>query len=226
MARGRTTELRRTPKQDRSRETVNVILQATTYILIREGYAALTTNRVAERAGVNIASLYQFFPNKEALVVELERRHVARTDAVMGEVLRKHTGKGGKARLRTLVKAFMAAQAVEPALQRVFAEEMPRIRSRRPPTAGERCAAQAGAFFASLGVALPNPELSGWLLATVCHAVILQGFVERQDDVLSGVLEDELVLLLERYLGLPEQARLSEQARPRRRRAVSALAEV
>lgn len=57
-------EPRRRPVQSRSQATVEAVLQATAYILVRDGYARLTTNRIAERAGVNIASLYQFFPNK------------------------------------------------------------------------------------------------------------------------------------------------------------------
>jgi AcrR family transcriptional regulator len=57
---------RKQPKQDRSQATVQAILTATTHILTEDGYDQLTTNRVAERAGVSIGSLYQYFPNKEA----------------------------------------------------------------------------------------------------------------------------------------------------------------
>src|SRR5215470_7076930 len=65
----------RLPLQRRARETVDVILRATSQILSREGLARVTTNRVAERAGVSIGSLYQYFPNKEALVAEVRRRY-------------------------------------------------------------------------------------------------------------------------------------------------------
>jgi len=74
---------RKTPRQERSRSTVEALLEATTDILIRQGYAKLTTNRIAERAGVNIASLYQYFPGKEAIVAELRRRHGADQRAVL-----------------------------------------------------------------------------------------------------------------------------------------------
>ena len=50
-------------------------MRATAHILSREGLAAVTTNRVAEKAGVSIGSLYQYFPNKEALVAEVRRRY-------------------------------------------------------------------------------------------------------------------------------------------------------
>jgi AcrR family transcriptional regulator len=66
---------RRQPLQRRSQETVEVILRGTAQILSRDGLEQLTTNRVAERAGVSIGSLYQYFPDKEALVAEIRRRY-------------------------------------------------------------------------------------------------------------------------------------------------------
>jgi len=66
--RRRRLSLRKTPRQDRSRATFEALLDATADILVRHGYAKLTTNRIADRAGVNIASLYQYFPGKEAIV--------------------------------------------------------------------------------------------------------------------------------------------------------------
>ena len=78
---------RKSPRQERSRATVEAILEATTDILIRQGAGRLTTNRIAERAGVNIASLYQYFPGKEAIVAELRRRHGADQRTALRQVL-------------------------------------------------------------------------------------------------------------------------------------------
>lgn len=66
---------RKSPRQTRSRETVEVLLTAAARILTTEGFEALTTNRVATVAGVSVGSLYQYFPNKEALVRALSERH-------------------------------------------------------------------------------------------------------------------------------------------------------
>ncbi len=60
--------MKREPRQSRSRATVEAIVEATAQILARDGYAAVNTNRIAERAGVGIGSVYDFFPGKEALV--------------------------------------------------------------------------------------------------------------------------------------------------------------
>ncbi len=69
--------LKKQPKQARSQEMVEILLQATTRILRREGRKHLTTNRVAEVAGVSVGSLYQYFPNKESLLDALRERYNA-----------------------------------------------------------------------------------------------------------------------------------------------------
>ncbi|MBE9008662.1 helix-turn-helix transcriptional regulator [Pseudanabaenaceae cyanobacterium LEGE 13415] len=60
---------RKLPQQGRSKLTVDAILTATAHILIEDGYDKASTNRIAERAGISIGSLYQYFPNKESLMV-------------------------------------------------------------------------------------------------------------------------------------------------------------
>jgi AcrR family transcriptional regulator len=71
-----TLKVRRQPRQLRSQITVTAILDATARVLLERGYASATTNLVAEVAGVGIGSLYEYFPNKEALVAALVRREV------------------------------------------------------------------------------------------------------------------------------------------------------
>ena len=60
--------LKKAPRQPRARQTVQRIIDATAAIVVEQGLDAITTNKVAERANVNIASLYQYFPNKQALL--------------------------------------------------------------------------------------------------------------------------------------------------------------
>src|SRR5262245_37742302 len=69
------TNVRKSASQERSRATVDALLEATARILIREGYDRASTNRIAHVAGVSIGSLYQYFPSKEALVAALIDRH-------------------------------------------------------------------------------------------------------------------------------------------------------
>jgi AcrR family transcriptional regulator len=65
---------RKIPRQARSLATVEVILDAAALLLVDEGYEQATTNRIAERAGVSIGSLYQYFPNREAVVAAVAQR--------------------------------------------------------------------------------------------------------------------------------------------------------
>ena len=119
---------RKAPTQERSRATVDALLQATADILVKDGYAKLTTNRIADRAGVNIASLYQFFPGKEAIVAELSRRHVAKERAAAQQALVNLRGHGLEATVRALVTMGIAAHAVSPP-----PAPRPHRRAPRPP---------------------------------------------------------------------------------------------
>ncbi len=80
--------LRRVPTQARSRARVRRLLDAAEELLAAEGAEALTTTRVAEKAGVSVGSLYQYLPDKEAIIEALARRYLAEFEALMGELER------------------------------------------------------------------------------------------------------------------------------------------
>lgn len=67
---------RKQPIQTRSLVTVHAIFEATIQVLVQQGYSRLTTTRVAERAGVSIGTLYQYFPNKQALLAAVLEHHL------------------------------------------------------------------------------------------------------------------------------------------------------
>src|SRR5215510_14076277 len=78
---------RKEPKQERSSRLVDAILQAAIRVLEREGAAAFTTIRVAQRAGVSVGSLYQYFPNKESILFRLQQDEWARTGQLLESIL-------------------------------------------------------------------------------------------------------------------------------------------
>jgi AcrR family transcriptional regulator len=80
--------LRRVPTQARSRARVRRLVDAAEELLAAEGAEALTTTRVAEVAGVSVGSLYQYLPDKGAIVEALARRYLAEFEALMGELER------------------------------------------------------------------------------------------------------------------------------------------
>ncbi len=79
-------EPRKTPKQSRSVVTVQAIYDATIQVLLRSGQERLTTVRVAERAGVSVGTLYQYFPNKQSLLFAVLEQHMDRVTSAVEEV--------------------------------------------------------------------------------------------------------------------------------------------
>src|SRR3954447_23097894 len=118
---------RKSPRQDRSRATVDAILEAAARVLVKQGFERTTTNRVAEAAGVSIGSLYQYFPSKEALVAALVERHIE----TMSERLQAEMVAIADAPLAVAIKRMVAlmlsAHAIEPQLHRVLNEQVPRV---------------------------------------------------------------------------------------------------
>jgi AcrR family transcriptional regulator len=127
MARRPTTKPRKTASQERSRATVESLVEATARILVKEGFDKASTNRIAEVAGVSVGSLYQYFPCKEALVAAVIVRH-------QQEIMRTVRGKLADVlvqpvdlAMRELVAAAVEAHRVDPKLHRVLAEQIPRV---------------------------------------------------------------------------------------------------
>jgi AcrR family transcriptional regulator len=121
------TTARKSPRQDRSRVTVDAILDATAHILVADGYDQLSTNRVAERAGVSIGSLYQYFPNKEALVGELVDRLSGQILEQMMNSLRELATAPPEEVAKKLVAAMVRIKRQDPKLARVLREQIPRV---------------------------------------------------------------------------------------------------
>lgn len=121
------TNPRKLASQERSKLTVEAILDATARVLVREGYARTSTNRIAAVAGVSIGSLYQYFPNKESLVAALVARHNREILALLESAMQKCTSDDFNSAMRELIRAMIAAHRVDPKLHRIFKEEVPRI---------------------------------------------------------------------------------------------------
>jgi len=114
---------RKAPRQSRSQATVTAILDATAHILVERGFAAATTNAVAERAGVSVGSLYQYFPNKAALVAALHARHGEQMMDVIQRALTKAMDATLDDALAGLVEATVEAHRVDADLHRVLEEQ-------------------------------------------------------------------------------------------------------
>jgi AcrR family transcriptional regulator len=116
---------RRKPTQRRARQTVDAILDAVVRVLKREGFGAVTTNRVAEVAGVSIGSVYQYFPDKGAIFVALHQRHIEEIDRVVQVTLVEHAASSLNVLITAMIEAMIEAHRSDPELYELLFTEVP-----------------------------------------------------------------------------------------------------
>jgi AcrR family transcriptional regulator len=103
-------EPRKSPVQARSAASVEAILEATIQVLLDAGKERLTTTKVALRAGVSVGTLYQYFPNKSALLQAALKRHLAGVTEAIERVCKEQKGKTLRQMARALITAFLQAK--------------------------------------------------------------------------------------------------------------------
>jgi len=118
---------RKQPQQARSTELVSTILQAAIQVLTKQGAQRFTTARVAEKAGVSVGSLYQYFPNKAAILFRLQSDEWRQTTELLRGIL-EDTQKPPLKRLRTLVHAFIRSECEEAAMRGALDDAAPLYR--------------------------------------------------------------------------------------------------
>jgi AcrR family transcriptional regulator len=126
MARKPATNPRKSASQERSRLTVEALLEATARVLMKDGYDRASTNKIAAIAGVSIGSLYQYFPSKEALVAAVIDRHMHEMMQAVRDAFAKVARRPIEVAARELVSVMLDAHRVNPKLHRVLAEQTPR----------------------------------------------------------------------------------------------------
>ena len=119
---------RKRPKQARSTELVAAILEAAAQVLAEEGAQRFTTARVAEKAGVSIGSLYQYFPNKAAILFRLQSDEWRRTSDLLRVIL-EDAQRPPLERLRALVHAFIRSECDEAAIRVALDDAAPLYRN-------------------------------------------------------------------------------------------------
>lgn len=194
---------RKQPQQTRSAELVAAILQAGAQVLAKEGAQRFTTARVAEKAGVSIGSLYQYFPNKAAILYRLQMDEWAQTSGLLRRIL-EDTRQPPQARLRTLVRAFVLSECEEAVMRVALNDAAPLYRDAPEAQATKEEGARIVQAF--LRVALPRASdptrtLAGDLITTTLSAVGKQ-FSEsprtaEEIEAYAGALADMLCAYLD-----------------------------
>jgi AcrR family transcriptional regulator len=206
MARKPATSPRKSASQERSRLTVDALLEATARVLIKDGYDRASTNKIAAVAGVSIGSLYQYFPSKEALVAAVIDRHMQELLQVVRDALVKVATRPVEVAARELVSVMIDAHRVNPKLHRVLAEQTPRTGRLENIEAIEReaFALVRGYLEAHRDeVDVADAEVAAFICVTaveaLTHAAVL-GRAETLTDEKAAKLVDEVTRLVVRYL--------------------------
>jgi AcrR family transcriptional regulator len=200
-----TRKTRRNPKQARAQATVDAILAATFELLETEGEARLTTNRIAERAGVSIGTLYQYFRNRDAILTAMGERQAEALRQKVTEIVLAAPEQDG---IRTIIQALMGGIEGSPETRIVLMDALFR-------THGESFMLQHhSAFVDSIRERSDLDFVLGRETAFVLtHAVVCllrAAAYEPELELDLKALEDELVLLIESYLaGLAARAGVS-----------------
>jgi AcrR family transcriptional regulator len=199
------TTPRKRPRQERSRATVESILEATARVLVKRGFDGLTTNLVAEAAGVSIGSLYQYFPNKAALVGALIEKHVENmTQLALAELTRVAQLPMPEA-IRSVIETMIRAHAVHPELHRVLTEQVPRVgrmaKLREIDAITHRMVA---GLLASRKpeLAIEDPDMAAFVLVSAIEAITHRAALFAPELLRDPRLGDETCTMVRRYLGV------------------------
>ena len=199
------TTPRKRPSQHRSKATVDTILTATARILIKLGFDGLTTNAVAEAAGVSIGSLYQYFPNKEALVAALiEDQLDIKNTATLAELARVAVLPIGEA-VRAMIELTIQNYAAQPELKRVLLEQVPRVgRMARIAELHQSTHKMVTALLTARRgeLAIRNPETAAFLLVAAIEAIAHRATLFEPARLRDPALVDEATAMVTRYLGV------------------------
>jgi AcrR family transcriptional regulator len=193
---------RKKPTQERSVAMVEALLEAAARVFVEHGYAKATTNRIAAAAGVSVGSLYQYFPSKDAIAVELLRRYREGLVELVTGRLHGVDRSSFEPVVRQLLGDLARAENINPALHRVLIEQVLRTNARREMLGFEERLeeALAGALRAARAP-VPDPELSAFLLVRVVLGVVQSVVVDRPR-FRTPVLVDELTRLVVGYVRL------------------------
>lgn len=197
-------EPRKIPKQRRSKELVEALLDATARVLVEDGWDQASTNRIAEVAGVSVGSLYQYFPNRESLAMALARRHADEVFELLQNAVVELAFLPPEQAVRRFLRAMIDAHCVDPELHIALTHQVLALGLEGMDGPRERARQLVVAWMSSHpDLEVDDPEIAGWLLVTTAEAAIHGALIDHQGpDVSSPAFQDQLTTLILRYLRL------------------------
>ena len=197
-----TAALRKTPQQERSRAMVERILAAGQDVLLRDGHALFSTNRVAREAGISPGSLYQYFPDKQAILVAVVDRHAEQLSARLTAVLADHLDKPGPQLVRATLHGLLDALTENLEFVRLVGEELPRARFGSRTAATEQRVGDLVAAYLTINRSssrIEDPSTAAWLLVRTVEHLAVQ-YVLESPPIARDVFVEELATLVLAYV--------------------------
>ncbi|WP_082709808.1 TetR/AcrR family transcriptional regulator [Burkholderia sp. TSV86] len=207
---------RKRPRQARSAQTVELILEATARLLAERGYACMTTNMVAERAGVSVGSVYQYFPNKSSLVAALHERHAVQIRKAIEQCLATRSSDLGHS-IEAVVRAMMAEHENAPALHQVLEQE---FRFFDAPLADSPADTQILCCLRTLlekhqhEVAAIDLDLAAWTLLQVAQSLVHAAVIDPPWQFAPDEIERSIVRIILGFLRYTPVDRADDTVRP------------
>lgn len=194
---------RKQPTQARAKATYDALVDACAWLLPRRGWAGTSTNHVAERAGVNIGSLYEYFPGKDALVAEVAERLVERVLRRLAEGAPKLEPSDDFDAVRLWVELIHATVAREKGLVKVFLREVPYTQELPPiRDVGRKLVELSNNLQQEIG-RVGDARIQGaslYLLINLVSSTILQIVLEPPEDTTTREMLDELIVRVDAWI--------------------------
>lgn len=203
MARKTPTRPRKEARQQRSQATVDAILEAAARLFAGGGLARVTTNQIAELAGVSVGSLYQYFPSKEAILGELIDRHAEQTMARLAAVLVAFAERPIPDALREIVAILLEADTIDRNLHRVFLDELPaagRTAQRQEEIRRVTAVVRELLTLRRDELRVGDPALAAFVVVQAIEAVTNAAVLEYPERLRDPALIEEIAALAARYL--------------------------
>ncbi|MGO8797939.1 MAG: TetR/AcrR family transcriptional regulator [Roseiarcus sp.] len=193
---------RKHPVQARSEATVSALFEASIQVLLAVGYRKLTTTRVAERAGVSIGTLYQYFPNRQALINSVIERYLDEISSSIGRDCQSLNGCSLDEMSTGLVDAFIAAKWRRLDVARAMHEPLVDVGGAElVMAAATRVAGLVAGLLASCRDAAFRDVLSlALFIVTACSSLLQAAVTDHTDSVQRGVLHDHMRAMVLGYL--------------------------